>query len=99
MTERVCGVEGCYREHYAKGWCAMHYQRETRRVRHFRGECEFPGCINPRNGKTYCVQHERQLKAGKELAPLERRRFIVDGMKECADCGEVKPISEFHPHK
>lgn len=98
MSQRLCGEEGCERPHYAKGWCTMHYQRATPRTRLRRSDCEFEGCINPRNGKTYCVQHERQLKAGKELAPLQRRRFVVDGMKECTDCSKVLPVDEFYPH-
>jgi Recombination endonuclease VII len=42
----------------------------------------------------------KECQAKKARARDERRNptdLIVDGMKRCRGCGEVKPISEFHP--
>lgn len=30
-TTRLCTIEGCDRKHYGHGWCAMHYQRWSKR--------------------------------------------------------------------
>lgn len=32
ITPLICGVEGCHREHKARGLCGMHYQRVVKRV-------------------------------------------------------------------
>jgi hypothetical protein len=31
MSESTCSVDGCDREHAARGWCLMHYRRASKR--------------------------------------------------------------------
>lgn len=98
MVARTCNVEDCEAVHYAKGKCRRHYNQTLKRVRHDRGPCEFPGCGNRRNGKTYCMAHEDHFRAGQELRPLQRRAYIIDGQKECMDCERVLPVEMFYKH-
>lgn len=98
MPERLCSVEGCQLIHYAKGFCKNHYARAFPRARKQRPKCAFEDCVNGRNGTTYCKAHEDQIKAGKEPQPLQARRRIVDGMKECSDCGRILPVSAYNKH-
>ena len=98
MVTRVCSVDDCEAVHYAKDLCKYHYGASKDRVRKKRPKCVLEWCSNPRNGATYCKAHEDHIKAGKEPQPLQARRPVVDGKKECSACGVVKPVSEYNKH-
>lgn len=79
-----CSVPTCTRSHYAKGWCAAHYNRlktygdvladKPFRVtkRHPR-ECSVGGCTRDVHSKELCSGHyQRWAKYGDPLAPSRR---------------------------
>lgn len=77
-----CGVEGCERRRYARGWCEMHYRRVLRHGDPLHGEdrptvCTIDGCDRPVDAHGLCHGHyQRWLRSGDVEAdvPLERRR-------------------------
>jgi len=90
-----CQIEGCDRAHYAKGLCQKHYNATLPRKKYETGPCSVEGCTNRINARGLCSAHDRHQRQGLPLGPLERRRKIVDGYKECAGCEIVKPLSAF----
>jgi hypothetical protein len=76
-----CSEADCGREHYARGWCAMHYKRWLRNgsptgpVPPTR--CEVPDCGRPATSRGLCHGHyQRWRRVGDVQAdtPLGRRR-------------------------
>jgi formate dehydrogenase maturation protein FdhE len=65
-------------------------------IRHNSGSCTFDGCTNTAHARGLCTGHWRQWHKGQELMPLRAHHRVVDGMKFCPDCGQSKPVSEFH---
>jgi hypothetical protein len=59
------------------------------------GPCAFSECENPAHCKGLCSGHWNQQAKGRDLSPLKSFNRVVDGMKRCNVCDEVKPISEF----
>lgn len=60
--------------------------------------CSVDGCtaLARYRNPDLCGGHYQQAHRGIPLAPLQRRRFVADGMKECTLCGEVKPVEEYN---
>jgi hypothetical protein len=95
-TQRICKVEGCDRAHYAKDLCQKHYNATLPRKVYEGKQCSVDGCVNKVNGQGLCTAHQRQRDAGKPLGPLQPRRRVVDGHKQCADCEQFLPLDAFH---
>jgi hypothetical protein len=62
----TCREAGCTREHYARGWCAMHYKRWLRngspeREAH-RPDCAVDGCDNPAKTRGWCHAHYQRWR-------------------------------------
>ena len=81
MGMTSCVVDGCVRNHIARGYCTKHYQRwakfgdpladHSRR----RGTCTIPECGRATEAKGYCGKHyQRFLKHGDPLANFTRTR-------------------------
>lgn len=95
-----CTHGDCDRKHYAKGYCKMHWIR-WREGRNLDGidpnrECTFEGCEKKHFAHELCVGHYGQQWKGQELRPLRPIRKIVDGHRECSECEEVLPVTEFY---
>lgn len=56
--------------------------------------CTFEGCYREIYCKGLCPSHYAQAKRGQTLAPLRRKRKIINGQKECSRCGQVKKVPE-----
>ena len=75
---RACAVEGCEREHYARGRCGRHYDRERRgSTRHYRVDdppmCKVEGCARDARARGYCPKHHScWCRHGDPLAPSHR---------------------------
>jgi len=96
-TQRICKVEGCGRAHYAKNLCQKHYNATLPRKVYEGKQCSVEGCVNKVNGHGLCSAHGRRLAAGKPMdTPLQPRRKVVDGHKQCADCEQFLPLDAFH---
>ena len=59
---RSCRVIGCDRDHYGKGLCSLHYQRQQARDRGVeprkpRSYCTIVGCARPVNARGLCGAH------------------------------------------
>lgn len=93
---RECTVGDCSRKHYAKGLCQYHYNASLPPKRYKRKICSFDGCSRPVNARGLCKSHDEQEKAGKELTPLQPRRKVIDGYKECSSCLRNLPVDAFN---
>lgn len=97
---RTCGVEGCGRQHKARGYCKIHYERWRTvgnplaggpiRKRGKRADgrvCKVEGCGCPFSAKGLCKPHYRRMKAG---VPLDKpfRVYVPQTSDTCSvdDC-------------
>ena len=95
-----CTHGDCDRKHYAKGYCKMHWTR-WREGRNLDGidpnrECAFEGCEKVHFAHDLCMGHYAQERKGQELRPLRPIRRVVDGHRQCSECEEILPVSEFY---
>lgn len=67
---KTCSVDDCQKKHYAKGWCANHYNTNYRK--YVMPPCIFDGCRNNAEAMTHglCAGHKWQWKRGQELRPI-----------------------------
>jgi len=85
---RTCSIEGCERKYVAKGYCSMHWQRNSRgadlsapvrQVDPSRG-CAAEGCSRPHLALGYCEMHYQRTKNGTDIdAPLQVQRKANPG--------------------
>lgn len=84
ITQKVCGVAGCDRKHYAKGLCGLHYQRM---LTHGRSDyepypikiCPIKGCERRVRDKGLCHYHGYRMQAyGDPLAGKYERHGMVE---------------------
>lgn len=74
---KICSVNGCERNHYAKGYCSIHYKRvrkwgDPNYVKQ-RGTCSIGGCDNQHDAKGWCDMHyQRWRRTGDPLKVSER---------------------------
>lgn len=68
--------------------------------------CAGPGCSRPPRTLGLCPGHREQLRKGKSLTPLLPRRTFgscmvrdPEGRKQCRDCQEWLPESDFNRRK
>ena len=79
---KPCTVLNCNRPHYAKGLCAMHYQRLTATgttdKKHYPLICSVNGCNKKRKSKGLCVAHyTRVIRTGS----LDSKVVVNDNKK------------------
>ena len=91
-----CQVAGCDNGEYSRGLCSFHYK--ARRSEQL-GGCIGPDCTGHQFSRGMCHAHWRQWSKGLPLTPLKPHNKVVDGMKRCPDCGETKPVDQFHKKK
>lgn len=83
VTKSTCSVEGCEREHYARRWCEMHYQRwqstgTTDRPPYARGLCSIEVCGRPaltRGGMCNGHRHWSYMNGGATPTHVIRPRL------------------------
>lgn len=75
---KKCGLDGCDRQHYAKGYCSPHWRRwrytgnpgpvaiEGRG----RAGCAFDGCLEQHSAKGWCATHYAQSKRATSMTPI-----------------------------
>lgn len=64
---RVCKVDGCSEEHYAKDYCNKHYMQmrnygKVRPDRIVTAECTVVGCDRVHSAKGYCNMHYQRMR-------------------------------------
>lgn len=73
---KTCDLDGCERQHSARGFCSVHYQRwrahgDPRTTVRGRGVCSVDGCDRPHAARSWCsVHYYRALRNG-EPGPAE----------------------------
>lgn len=62
---KVCTIEGCSREHVARGYCDAHYRKLRRHgnplVHLHRSTCSVAGCEGEHVARGYCGRHYKKL--------------------------------------
>ena len=100
-----CGIDGCGRVHYAKGYCSAHYNRmwfsgkvkvEKPIGRFFnprtKGKCAIKECGKPHFAKTLCQSHYIPVR-NFSLASEDSTPCEVDG---CKFIGSSKGFCHLH---
>lgn len=92
----VCGVDGCLRLRYSRGWCKRHYMQILRHGKltpereHGRAvTCSAPNCPNKRALHGYCRKHDRQVRVYGKLTP--EREYTL-GLQQCNEPGCNEPV-------
>jgi hypothetical protein len=78
---KTCGVSGCSRQHYAKGWCSPHWRRWRQTgnpgpaeiAGRGRSGCAFAGCIEQHSAKGWCATHYAQSKRAPQMTAISYR--------------------------
>lgn len=106
---RKCSIEGCTREHRAKGLCNKHYTRKfrtgtvelTREMEVNRGKtCAGPECDRPAYTKGLCATHYHQQykSASGVLKPIRNHQKNVPGgqpgQRYCHKCQTWKDAKD-----
>lgn len=105
--ESTCTGPECDRPVRCVDLCAAHYKQKRRGkplvpVGRERKPCRIDGCEATSHARQLCPKHYARFRAhGDPMASLEETaeefaQRMVLGVKECADCGEVKNFSEFY---
>lgn len=108
----TCSGPECTREvtQYPRtGLCNAHYLQQSRGkpLKKLRATqepvCKFPDCGRSSKAHSLCNAHYLQYRAGRELKRRNRARGKVlardeQGRKQCGDCREWKPESEYGSH-
>lgn len=80
MTRKQCSIDGCGRDHFARGWCQRHYQRWTRTgdpqadrpIRNYgQRKCAVPNCNRRHDQNGYCMAHRRRWQRNGDPAPAQ----------------------------
>jgi len=85
MPDSTCSLEACTRDHYARGWCQMHYKRWWKNGRTELAEqthrvCVVGGCDRPWRTREWCALHyQRQMRGGTTNLRRSRQICTVDG--------------------
>ena len=95
--QQICQHEGCKRAHSVKGFCGMHYHRQSRGadmdapVRGEPRQCEHPGCPNVFSAKGLCRFHRRRQLKGISLDLPMRITRLVTSNEVCTynECGRI----------
>ncbi|MBW3562794.1 MAG: HNH endonuclease [Actinobacteria bacterium] len=107
-AEPTCGVEGCGRGRYARGWCEKHYRRVLRHGDPLHGEdrptvCTIDGCDAPVDAHGLCHGHYQRWRRNGDVqadVPLGRRRqpetCTIDG---CDRPSNSKGICTTHRYR
>lgn len=87
-----CGLDGCSKDHYAKGYCQAHYNRlwqsgkisnrpiSKPRYNRVRGKCSLPGCDSPHFANKLCQIHYQYVRWA-TVATEDQRECSVYGCK------------------
>ena len=101
---KICTIENCENQHYAKGYCRKHYiqiQRygrltpETEKGRH--GVCIVEGCNNKHKAQGYCSKHYQQVHKHGRLTPeREKKLHKICKFDICANVPIAKGLCAKH---
>lgn len=69
-----CKAEGCDAPHWARGWCAKHYEQWRRKSGRAEFRCSFKGCQNAKMSRGLCAGHAWQRDQGRPLKSLRKRK-------------------------
>lgn len=91
MAKPTC--EHCLEPAWARGWCAMHYQRWKKHgdplftLKPRNRTCSEPGCPNPHREKGYCGKHAKRMERhGTTMEPRERKFWAQVDRRSPSEC-------------
>ena len=97
MSKRLCKVEGCNKEHHAKGYCRSHYKKFKRYGESLtpppkeskpkqKTICSIDGCTNNSYCKGVCQKHYYQMNTyGYTFRTIyDKNKIIIDKDNNCA---------------
>ena len=80
--QRLCSVEACFKDIYAKGFCKHHYYVERKKLQN--KVCSVADCVNPVKGRGLCSKHHSKLlKYGDPQAAFTRVVQTTCSMPGC----------------
>ena len=89
MGERTvgCSFSGCERDHYARGFCRLHYKRSVAGISH--SPCVMCGGPTPKAGAKYCGRSCR-MRWHRKFG-CYRPEVMRESVGECSvvDCGQA----------
>lgn len=79
MGKKICSIEGCNKEHRARGMCVTHYYqwRYTDDAKPIFGECSVEGCNNLSVMLGLCVMHNLRHRRTGDVGTAQRKRAIA----------------------
>lgn len=106
MAHRTCSIEGCERDHIARGWCNLHYQRwrrhrdPTHRINNSgrkggRPRCAVESCPREVHVHGYCSRHIYWVNTYGD--PLHRGKHHPIGSPFIGALGYVVALDPTHP--
>ncbi len=73
--QRLCEIEGCDRDHRARGLCRRHYTA-ARRAGEFGAElCSILGCPSKADARELCHKHWTRWNRGRQLSLFDTERI------------------------
>lgn len=107
LQHETCTVEGCQREHHARGLCSAHYQHHLRgiplkgeiktRDRNPPEQCTEDGCSQPVKAKGICKMHyARFLRHGHTKYPDRKRPAKPCTVQGCDSHCYAKGLCHLH---
>lgn len=90
---KVCSVEGCGMEHYARGWCHVHYEKLRPRTK-----CSVEGCAGGARRRGLCTKHYSKARYHGTLPPPEPKRESVCEVPGCKGNYRARGLCDNHYH-
>jgi hypothetical protein len=111
MTERTCGIDGCERKHFGRGWCRPHYVVWYRtgdpltppsKPPYNGTACVVEGCELPARSCDRCPTHYARFRrhGGIDVAPsLNRNVGQTCSVTDCLTPAKLKGLCEKHERR
>lgn len=97
MSKRVCSINGCGREHHARGYCDMHWKRWKSNGDPLvvqkpsvakSSVCSVEGCERPTHGHGFCTMHWKRWKSNGDPLVVQKLSVAESPICSVEECGQ-----------